>query len=66
MTHVDYRPWKCPTCNKNFREKQTMERHMQVHTGRKPFSCPHCGLGLATKHNMLQHVKKIHPDRAQI
>ena len=40
--HTDIKPHKCDVCNREFREKGTLNEHLRIHTGAMPFSCEFC------------------------
>ena len=39
---ADDRKYKCEVCDKSFKTKGHVKRHMMVHTGIKPFQCVIC------------------------
>ncbi|OMJ75694.1 hypothetical protein SteCoe_25101 [Stentor coeruleus] len=47
----------CTVCNKNFKEKHKLRRHMMVHTGEKPFPCSFCGKSFALEYNLKTHMR---------
>ncbi|KAK8741848.1 hypothetical protein OTU49_002423 [Cherax quadricarinatus] len=52
----------CSVCQKGFRSKLDVERHLRTHTGEKPFKCPYCPHRSATKGNLKAHMRHIHMD----
>uniref|UniRef100_A0A182WBU6 Protein krueppel n=1 Tax=Anopheles minimus TaxID=112268 RepID=A0A182WBU6_9DIPT len=56
----------CNVCDKGFRFKSMMERHILTHTKEKKFHCEICGKGFAQKVNLTIHMR-VHtgefPDR---
>ena len=48
---------QCPECNKNFKEKHKLKRHMMVHTGEKPFPCYMCGKKFSLEYNLRTHYR---------
>lgn len=52
----DRREHKCPVCDKAFRRRPEMRRHMQVHTGRK-WRCEDCGREYAWQRGLMTHKK---------
>ncbi|XP_018564714.1 zinc finger protein 501-like [Anoplophora glabripennis] len=56
-THTSGDP-VCVVCNKNFRTRQMLKRHMKIHMVHKPHICQHCGKGYAESHSLTKHMRK--------
>ncbi|KAM9765113.1 uncharacterized protein ACNS7B_022777 [Menidia menidia] len=54
------RPYTCNLCDKNFRIKSVLTRHMKTHTKEKPHRCSICGEGFV-KLSYLQKHMSSHP-----
>ncbi|XP_030269492.1 zinc finger protein 84-like isoform X1 [Sparus aurata] len=50
------RPYTCSVCNKNFRIKSILTRHMKTHTGEKPYSCSICGKSFIQRSYLQTHM----------
>ncbi|XP_074469153.1 uncharacterized protein LOC141754153 [Sebastes fasciatus] len=50
------RPYTCGVCNKNFRIKSILTRHMKTHTGEKPYSCGVCGKSFIQRSYLQTHM----------
>ncbi|XP_034727499.1 histone-lysine N-methyltransferase PRDM9-like isoform X2 [Etheostoma cragini] len=50
------RPYTCSMCNKNFRIKSILTRHMKTHTGEKPYRCGVCGKGFIQRSYLQTHM----------
>ncbi|KAK2920312.1 zinc finger protein interacting with ribonucleoprotein K-like [Channa argus] len=50
------RPHTCSVCNKNFRIKSILTRHMKTHTGEKPYSCSVCGKSFIQRSYLQTHM----------
>lgn len=52
---------KCNICEKVFRSKQHMMRHVHTkHEGIKLFKCPTCGTNFGQKGTLQRHIKTVH------
>ncbi|CAL8121598.1 unnamed protein product [Orchesella dallaii] len=50
----------CPTCGKEYKTKQCMERHSSVHSVKKTFLCEQCPKAFPAKFNLELHIKHVH------
>lgn len=57
-THTDELEYKCNQCDKAFRKKISLRRHLEYHTGSivKPFICDFCGKGFRLNANLVVRV----------
>ncbi|KAJ9593509.1 hypothetical protein L9F63_014939 [Diploptera punctata] len=55
---ANLKTYKCHQCNKNYRIKSSLRRHLAMECGKEPqFSCPHCSRKIKHKHDLLVHIK---------
>ena len=47
----------CTVCNKVFKERHKLKRHMMIHTGEKPYPCHYCGKAFSLEYNLNTHVR---------
>lgn len=52
--------FKCSYCSKKFTRKNTLNRHLMIHSKEKPFKCKHCYRTFNRKFSLDNHVEKIH------
>ena len=50
----------CPVCQKPFRSRPSLKRHLDVHQGIFRYSCPHCSKGFTYKHALQAHLISRH------
>uniref|UniRef100_A0A3Q2YVP2 Zinc finger and BTB domain containing 22a n=1 Tax=Hippocampus comes TaxID=109280 RepID=A0A3Q2YVP2_HIPCM len=43
MQHLNLRPFGCPVCNKSFKMKHHLTKHLKTHGGLRPYECGVCG-----------------------
>ncbi|KAF3851949.1 hypothetical protein F7725_005304, partial [Dissostichus mawsoni] len=56
-THTGKQPLKCDKCEKYFKYRSSLERHLIIHTGEKPYSCNTCGKRFTQKSKLNYHTK---------
>lgn len=55
MQHLNLRPFGCPVCNKSFKMKHHLTKHLKTHGGLRPFECSICGKTVIWKDSFLRH-----------
>lgn len=55
MQHLNLRPFGCPVCNKSFKMKHHLTKHLKTHGGLRPFECSVCGKKVIWKDSFLRH-----------
>ncbi|XP_072294043.1 uncharacterized protein [Eucyclogobius newberryi] len=54
--HETLKKHQCNFCEKKFRDRHNLKRHIAVHTGEKPFSCPVCARRFSQKETLRLHM----------
>ncbi|KAG2468882.1 ZBT22 protein, partial [Polypterus senegalus] len=55
MQHLNLRPFACPVCEKMFKMKHHLTKHLKTHAGLEPFECEICGKKLMWRDSFLRH-----------
>lgn len=50
------RPYSCNICNKKFKVRSVLTRHMKTHTGEKPYRCNICGKSFIQRSYLHTHM----------
>ncbi|KAH8029810.1 hypothetical protein HPB51_004815 [Rhipicephalus microplus] len=58
MFKVDLRPFKCPHCDRSFRQASDQQGHIRTHTLERPFVCPYCPKTYSWKASYNMHVRR--------
>ena len=56
--HTGVKAHQCKVCEKLFRLKGDLNKHMVVHTGEKPYSCVYCGRSYTDPSTLRKHKKR--------
>ncbi|XP_029288952.1 gastrula zinc finger protein XlCGF57.1-like [Cottoperca gobio] len=51
------KPFTCSGCSKRFSRKNSLTRHMRLHSDGKRFSCSICKISLGSCSNLVQHMR---------
>ena len=60
VPHESHHSYQCHLCEKQFRRKSWLKRHLLSHSNVKKFHCPWCSSTHKRKDNLLQHLKLKH------
>ena len=64
MVHLDERPFKCPDCDKSFRNKVQFSEHSNnVHKQEQKHSCSECCVSFSTSSQLSKHQKAKHSNK---
>ncbi len=55
--HTGQRPFRCPHCQRAFKQPAHLTTHIRIHTGEKPFSCTACGKAFNRSSDCNSHMK---------
>jgi len=55
LDEINYRPFLCDICGKNFSTSLSLRMHHKLHTGERPFACGTCGKSFVQKVQLTQH-----------
>lgn len=50
----------CDLCQKAFRAKRDLDRHIKVHTGQKDYKCSKCAAVFFDRNGLQKHMLKLH------
>ncbi len=52
--------FKCTICSKNFKKKEYLRDHLNIHAGRRCYACNYCGQSFIHRASMARHRLKCH------
>ena len=56
LIHSGEKPHRCSLCNKQFRYKGHLNRHLLIHNGEKPHKCDMCDKQFTQKSDLNGHL----------
>lgn len=61
-----WKPWSCWNCNKSYKNKGTLSRHLRYECGKEPkFECAMCEKKFKHKQNLKVHLLTMHDIRSE-
>lgn len=57
LNHAEHRPYKCPQCNKGFKQPCHLNQHLRTHTDERPFPCEVCRKSFKQACQLKQHMR---------
>uniref|UniRef100_A0A1I8MAP5 Zinc finger protein Xfin n=1 Tax=Musca domestica TaxID=7370 RepID=A0A1I8MAP5_MUSDO len=52
------KPLFCEICERDFKYKSSLEKHMRSHNGERPYLCPQCGKTFRSSSNLSEHMTR--------
>ncbi|XP_045598527.1 protein tramtrack, beta isoform isoform X15 [Procambarus clarkii] len=60
------KPYRCPLCTYRARRKDSLIRHLRMHTGERPYRCPKCPYAAIQKSDLDRHLTSRHTHQHQL
>jgi uncharacterized Zn-finger protein len=57
LIHSGEKPFKCKTCNREFRHQSSLANHINQHLEVKPFMCKHCKKPMTSERSLKLHIE---------
>ena len=58
--HTGVKPYRCEWCQKEFRDKSSLNKHVRIHTKEKPFVCVVCKKAFNQRVLLRNHIHSFH------